>query len=449
MRGNQIVTLVLLLTLGAVAAAAAETAPHTGSAKAQPPAMQANTTGNASPTQGSSEQAQEQQLMSGQAWAKFCDRMKALGPEMLSDKYPGDPLARAEGFRHLARMVILSLEWRLEDANPDFPLFLRHDDDITEWGGPNVDNTYLRAPIDGESTYRVDGNVTGLHNLIISTGDGDMHEGKYYVGGDLDLSRLHVDKKGHFELILSPTKHDGNWLQTKPGVTFVNIREYYYDWAKEHPGEFHIVKVGNEGKAPPRITPAEVSRRLERAAAWIESGIPYWNDFMRQAHEKLPQDNQMSPPAAVAGGSTNIAYGNGFFNLADDEALIVESQVPKARYWDLQYYTLGWFEPPDYANRVTSLNGAQTHVDRDGKVRWVVAHHDPGVQNWIDTEGRRRGMLTYRWVWTKDRPRPVARVVKFADLKKALPADTPAFSAAQRRAQIMTRRRHVERRFHK
>jgi len=396
----------------------------------------------------SADQAVEQKLMSGQAWAEFCDRMKALGQEISSDKYPGDPLARAEGVRHLARMMMLGLQWRLEDANPDYPLFLRHDDDITQWGGPNVDNTNLRAPIDGESTYRIDGNITGLYNLIISTADGDMHEGKFDVGGDLDLGQLKVEKNGHFELFLSPTKHEGNWLQTKPGATFVNIREYYYDWAKDHPGEFHIVKLGNEGQAPPRITPAQVTRGLARAADWAESGVKYWNDYLRKRREQVGEDNKLSPPGHTAGGSADIVYGGGRFNLAEDEALIIESPVPKAPYWGLQYYTPGWFEGPDYANRVTSLNGAQVHVDRDGKVRWVVAHHDPGVQNWIDTEGRQQGYLTYRWIWTQDRSQPEARMVKFAELKKYLPADTPAFSAAQRREQVMARRRHIERRFH-
>ena len=398
--------------------------------------------------QPASEDVFEKQLMSGQAWAEFCDRMKALGQEISGDQYPGDPLARAEGVRHLARMMVLGVQWRLEAANPDFPIFVRHDDDLTQWGGPNVDNTYLRASIDGVSTYRIDGNVTGLHNLIISAGEADMHEGKFTIRGDLDLSQLKVDKTGHFDLILSPTKHDSNWLQTDPAVTFVSIRTYYYDWAKSHPGEFHIVKVGNEGMASPRITPAQVSRGLTRAADWVETGVRYWNDYLRKRRESFGEDNKLSPPGSIAGGSADIVYGGGWFNLAEDEALIIESSVPKAPYWGLQYYTPGWFEAPDYANRVTSLNGAQAHVDHDGKVRWVVAHRDPGVQNWIDTEGRQQGYLTYRWIWTKDRTQPQAKLVKFADVKKNLPADTPAFSAAQRRDQVMTRRRHVERRFH-
>lgn len=390
----------------------------------------------------------EDPFSSIQSWAAFCDRMKALGEEISSERYPADPQDRAEGVRHLARMLVLGLQWRLEVADTEFPLFQRHEDDLTQWGGPNLDNTYLRAAIDGAATYRIDGNVAGLHNVIISTGEADMHEGRFTVGGDLDLGRLKVDENGYFELILSPDKHAGNWLQTSPAMTFVLIRAYYYDWAKNRPAEFHIVKVGNEGLAPPRIAPAQLGRGLARAADWIESGVRYWNEYQHQARSRLGADNTLSAPARTAGGSANIVYGDGWFNLAADEALIIESRVPRSAYWNLQYYTPAWFEAPDYANRISSLNGAQVHIDSDGKVRWVIAHRDPGVQNWIDTGGRREGYLMYRWMWSEDLAEPQAKLVRFAELQRHLPADTPAFSVEQRRQQLIERRRHVERRFH-
>lgn len=385
--------------------------------------------------------------MSNAAWAAFCDRMKALGEEIQGPDYPDAPAARAEGYRHLARMVMLGLEWRLQWQDPEFPMFMSFDDDVVSWGGPNVDNAYLRARIDGTSTYRIDGNVSGLHNIIVSTYRNDMHEGEYFVGGDLHLQDLDVDRDGHFELILSPERHPGNWLRTEPGIDSVMVRTYHYDWRAARPGRFHIVKVGNEGGAPDRLTAEAVARGLERAGDWIENNIRYWNRYIldRGAETEV---NTLSVPKHVPGGSANIVYGFGIFDLAPDEALIIETEVPDADYWGLQYYTTGWYEAPDYANRVTSLNGAQSYVNADGRVRWIVAHRDPGIQNWIDTEQRRRGFLTYRWIWTRDRPAPTTEVVKLADLPQLLPPDTPAYSVAQRRAQVMERRRHVEARFH-
>ena len=53
-----------------------------------------------------------------------------------------------------------------------------------------------------------------------------------------------------------------------------------------------------------------------------------------------------------------------------------------------------------------SCNGHQAHVDADGKVRLVVAHTDPGVPNWLDTEGQPIGMAVYRYVGARTKPVP-------------------------------------------
>ncbi len=77
----------------------------------------------------------------------------------------------------------------------------------------------------------------------------------------------------------------------------------------------------------------------------------------------------------------------------------------------------------------------------------VVAHQDPGVHNWLDTEGRREGLVTYRWVFSSSAPAPKSRVVKLAELRAQLPASTPWLDAGARRAQIRGRQAAVARRF--
>jgi hypothetical protein len=51
----------------------------------------------------------------------------------------------------------------------------------------------------------------------------------------------------------------------------------------------------------------------------------------------------------------------------------------------------------DYAHRRVSLNRAQTALDADGAFTLVIAHRDPGVPNWLDTEGRPFGMVFWRY----------------------------------------------------
>jgi hypothetical protein len=385
-------------------------------------------------------------LTSGAKWAEFCDRMKVVGETILADDFPGSPRDRAEGYRHLARTVSMALQWEVDFADPDFPAFYRHDDDVTKWGGPNVDNTYLRARIRGDATYRVSGDISTIHDLIISTRNGDMHLGKTGVAGDFDSSQLEVDANGLFELQIGPEVDPVRGIRTPPDTDHLGIRQFYTDWGTQSPGIFHIERVSNGPTQPDPLTPQEMAARLDAAALWVEASITTWKDYMLRSKANSPA-NVLSSPRSTPGGSSDIAYGGGHFALADDEALIIEMVPPQARYWSVQWYSFGWFESPDFANRQTSLNNAQARSDADGVVRMVVSIRDPGVENWLDTEGHNSGSLAYRWIWTKDKPTPTTRVVKLAELRSHLPADTPAFGAEQRRAQIRERRRHVERRF--
>ena len=85
-------------------------------------------------------------------------------------------------------------------------------------------------------------------------------------------------------------------------------------------------------------------------------------------------------------------------------------------------------------------------TDIDGQ--WlVVAATDPGIPNWLDTEGRAEGLVSYRWAWAETAPLPASRRIALADLRKHIPASTPPFTAEARRQQIARRRLALARRF--
>jgi hypothetical protein len=163
--------------------------------------------------------------------------------------------------------------------------------------------------------------------------------------------------------------------------------------------------------------------------------------------------NQINVASGATGGgmSTNL-YAGGVFELAPDEALIIENRIPlKPNYVGFQLSNL-WGESIEYANRTGSLNGHQMAVDPDGVIRLVVAHRDPGVPNWLDTSGHREGFLAPRWAYSETPeqaqwPSVTATKVRFEDIGQHLHESTPAVSAEQRRAQVAIRQRHVQRRF--
>ena len=126
--------------------------------------------------------------------------------------------------------------------------------------------------------------------------------------------------------------------------------------------------------------------------------------------------------------------------MAPDEALILETELPEKRpYWNVQLNDELW-NALEFIYRQSSLNGHQARVDSDGRFRAVIAHVDPGVANWLDPVGSRQGMLIGRWYGCSTNPVPTLTRVPLADLRRHVPADTPILTAAEREAQLRTRR---------
>jgi hypothetical protein len=112
----------------------------------------------------------------------------------------------------------------------------------------------------------------------------------------------------------------------------------------------------------------------------------------------------------------DAAYSMAPFLLGPEQALVITGRWPQCRFgnvclWNRFQQTL------DYAHRQVALNRHQTRVEDDGSFRMVLAHRDPGVPNWLDTEGRPFGLVFWRF-FLPEGPieTPRAEVVDFASL---------------------------------
>jgi hypothetical protein len=263
----------------------------------------------------------------------------------------------------------------------------------------------------------------------------------------MSAPELQLDRDGGFEILWSrerPAGSEGNWLAIHPDARYVQIRQYLTDWERQTPVRFAIQQIGNEGNPAAALTPARMAELLDDAGEWVEVTTRFWTewvDAMRRAYEP----DQLKPAMRFVGGADDIYYGNDWFRLGPEEALIIETELPDARYWAFQLCDV-WFRTMDYATRQTSLNQHQARIDADGRFRCVIAHRDPGVPNWLDTSGHPEGMIQYRWIWSHSNPAPRLTRVRFADVRAALPADTPHVTPEERRCRIAGRQIHVARR---
>jgi hypothetical protein len=388
-------------------------------------------------------------LLSGRAWHDFCDRLKDAGDTILGDDFPDEPRERAEGFRSLTRLLSYAMRMEIECGDPAFPQLCRYEEPHNQWGGPNPDNTYLRAAIHPDYDYRVWGNLTDMRQIIVSLQEGDMQLRQFGVYSEQGLDDWHVGPNGEFELFIS--RHNPgrspdsalpfNWMPMHDDARIFQVRTYLSDWVSDSSPTLHIERIGAEGIAPPPLDPAALAAALDRTANWVEVSSSFWNDYTAKAWQR-GAPNQVSPARSTPGGAENILYGSCFWQLEEDEALVFTCEEPEAQYYNFCIHTLGWLESGDFANRQVSLSGHQLHIDDDGFLRIALSARDPGVPNWIDTEGRRRGLFAYRWVWATSGPEPTGEVVKVDAVRELMPEGHPVIDETERRRRLSKRREH-------
>ena len=162
------------------------------------------------------------------------------------------------------------------------------------------------------------------------------------------MSQLDAGPNGELELVVGGEERPGNWLPLDPATTHVLVRQYFDDWEQDELAELHIERMGAAGQVPPPLTADRAAEALIEAAEWVERSLVYWNDYLRRIQATAPV-NVLNPPISPPGGAGDILYGGGIWQLGEDEALLVDCEVPEASYWSIQLYTLGWFESLDVA----------------------------------------------------------------------------------------------------
>ena len=383
------------------------------------------------------------------AWHAACDRLKELGQRMTEAPFAVDPAGQLEGFEHLADQLSLWLAWETLHADAARPFFHRHNDLVSQWGGPNNDNTYRHARIDPSRRYRIVGRMHSCEEFLLAIRAGFMHRPVWGTVAQLSATDHGINEGEDFELMLGGDNAD---VELPEGAVMASIREYYYDWRPLEPATFTIECLDPEPPAP--LTASAFEARLDETLNEIEESMSYWNDYTLE-NRAMRIDNTFATNTGTANtvkltkGLANARYEFCFWDLSPDEALIIECEPPDARYWSMHLYTMHNLEPVEPYAHISSRNHRQVEVSTDDKVRFVLSTTDPGVRNWLDIAGKRNGLCTLRWFWphSETRPVPSTTVVPLAEVRSHLPADTAAYTLAQRQAETSARQAHLRWRF--
>ena len=388
-------------------------------------------------------------------WDEFVDSLRTLPSRMLArlpEAQRNDPQVQQE----VARLALEALTSQALDAlagDPDHPQFLPQIGQVLNVGQPNADTVYRTARVRPEGVYRLRGVRGSLRMFNVSQAPPSPGEPGFKPEGGPrprhEFGELQADKDDRFDVILSaerPEGYTGDWWKLEPTTNKLLVRMVSADWAGERNPTLTIERLDIPA---PRSRPAaaELERRLRRLPAAVDFiGLLFVDHVAKLRQEGYVNKLKVFGLSQTSGLLTGQSYYEGAYDLADDEALIVETPAPAKCGYRSLILTNDLYETTDWYNNHSSLNDAQAGVDKDGVLRIVVSAKDPGVANWLDTAGYPTGLIQGRWADCDATPTPTVRKVKLAEVRQLLPADTATVTPEQRDRIVRERRAALQER---
>lgn len=318
------------------------------------------------------------------------------------------PQDAAEARRLLLHTLVHALQAWME-ADPSRPFFTPFIGLHKKMLGDNPDARYFSAAIDDQHSYRIYGNLADATytSFTIEMGLGSESQG---LGSTLNDTEFEADSEGNYEIILSAEQVPGNWMPLPAGAQSVTTRHYYERVLSVGKDPLHHIPVAiaNLEDPGPRPAPSDagVAAGIRRVSAFMRQNVirmdnsnsPDW--VSRVPNQFVPPQKDRSNEAIAYAAKDNV-YAMAPFLLQADQALVIRGRFPRARFGSVLLHNQ-FLQTFDYETRTISLNREQIEYESDGSFAIVVAHRDPGVANWLDTEGRMFGIVFWRFLMPEE-----------------------------------------------
>lgn len=360
----------------------------------------------------------------------------------------------------------------------------------------NPDTVYRFTGINGASTYEIKGKIEGYdpddpstHPTSANTNFSVLTGINGVTAENLDGEQLNIRDDGTFTIVVSPNAAPENpaagmnYIQAPANSTILATRNTLGDWNTETPmtltiektdgppsslfsqiGGFAIPGIGETVVKNPAlmnlvsIIPAFDEAPLllsstETALLMLVTGISGQNTYMSVATGATGEPNTLSQPQHNAQFLSTQLQSAGYFQLKDDEAMIITVDPGDAEYFVVPV-TNDWTITGDTRNQQTSLNNSQAVKNSDGTYTIVVSKNDPRVANWVSTGGLNQGTISMRFQGVdpdaENMPTVKTQVVKVSEVQGILandPNTTPDQLDYNRDQQLADRKAGYDRRY--
>jgi hypothetical protein len=285
----------------------------------------------------------------------------------------------------------------------------------------NPDSVYRVIPMDGVSTYVIHGQAAKDRPVV---NDFSVLSDAWITAGNLSGGDLKLDADGSFTITVGPDPASGqpNHIQTRPDANYMTIRDTLSNWAHQRPNMLTVERIAGPPDGPPLTHEQKLEKVLTKVRRYFAETV--------KGHARIlarPANAFVQPEIKATDGMLiTQAYSLGHFQLDKDQALVLTIHPGAARYMTVPVSNL-WGTTMDPVHHLSSRNLDQVKKNPDGSFTVVVSQTDPGIENWIDTEGLAEGMLFLRWAAIADgspgAPKPAVegKVVSLAELPAAVP----------------------------
>lgn len=350
------------------------------------------------------------------AWREFSISLDAAGARVFAAS--DDPVTRLEGIQYLAQLASAALEMKLAKGSAKHPQFTDWMGDYRKFLGDSPDAIYHTAELSPDYRYQITGSRGDAEYLGFML-YGRQLNGWNRAAANLSSQSMRFDESGNFTVVLSkeaPAEPGLNWLELDDDIHLIMVRQYYHGRQGKNTADFTIRNLDAPDHEVPGIK--EVAARLGKAT-------DFFNDTLDGAIALTGMlsgaPNSIDPPRAYSpdfGGvfypTLDNEYYGGWLYLKDDEALVIEGAVPDAPYWSVSLQN-HWLQSLDYEHYRVALNDHEITTE-NGRYRIVVSQRQPPAGNWIDTAGRREGLLSIRYQLSRGSEKPSLTRVPFDQL---------------------------------
>lgn len=347
-----------------------------------------------------------------EAYRIFLD-MATEAPSALRAARPDlDALDEADAEAFLAGLIEGAMQFVITD--PRRPAFVPWVTPTRRWMDNGADSVYWMAPVDGQHRYRIAGQRGEECYLSFTLYAGDPGHPET-VAANYNHRDLGAEPGAGYILDLEPP----------PDACYVLSRQYFTDPAADRRPGFDIEVLDGSG---PEWGAPDLASRWAAAASFLRAMTSPAAAGRTPPAYVSTVPNVMGDPAAWSEreggggrGTPDQTYALGPYRLDDEEALVMDVTFPRCVYASAAVWNR-FSQTVDRRFHRSTINHAEAVRAPSGSARLVVAHRDPGVPNWLDTGGRTRGSVFWRFLLAEELPGSIGCNVVAVDEVASLPA---------------------------